>query len=152
MWLGNHVHLSQHFPTYHELGYSGKVTDFPVKNTPEVLGNGELASGQVCSWFHIWDSRANSRILSDSWKVPQGNEILMCLRLSKSIRLVSPVLGSLGSFPKPWVPFLFSFKLSTAPSGHQQRPEQLSNSIYKYSITRHQKEIKTLQENKTPGW
>lgn len=42
MWLGNLVPLGKYFPTHHELGLSGKVTGFPVKNILEVIRNGGM--------------------------------------------------------------------------------------------------------------
>lgn len=70
------MHLGEYFPTHKELGFSGKVTSFLVKNILEVIGNRGLEiwlSEPMCSGFHIWGSRAN-RILSDSCKFPQGDE------------------------------------------------------------------------------
>ena len=109
--------LANVFSTHQELGLSRKVTRFLVRNILEVVRNGRRETLRRCILGSASGAQEpNSTIMQNIMKTfHRAMKIRKYLRLSRNSWMLSPVLGSLDSSPKPCVPFFFSLKLSTAP-------------------------------------
>ena len=98
-WLGNHVHLGEHFPTHQELGL--------VKDILEVIGNRglEIWCLSPCVLGSISGAQEPTGSCGTHVRFSKAIKILKFLKLSKNSRLVSPVLGFLDSSQSsahPW--------------------------------------------------
>lgn len=110
--------LANIFSTHHKLGLSGKVTRFLVRNILEVVRNGGTETLRRCILGSASGAQEpNSTIMQNIMKTfHRAMKIRKYLRLSRNSRMLSPVLGSLDSSPKPCVSFFFRWFAVTSSS------------------------------------